>query len=139
VSVMVNPVQFQKLAGVAEPRVAQPRPTQPATPFAKILESELRGPRGIRFSAHALERLESRELAMSPTDQARIERAVDLAASKGSRETLLLMDDMALVVSVPNRTVITAVPQNELEDMVFTNIDSTVVMAGEKQEAPLPL
>jgi flagellar operon protein len=64
----------------------------------------------VRFSAHAQQRLDSR--AISPharTTRATTSRgAVDQAAAKGARESLLLMDGVALVVSVPNRTVITA-------------------------------
>jgi flagellar operon protein len=53
---------------------------------------------------------------------------VDKAATKGSRESLLLMENMALVVSVKNRTVITAVDNDKLKENVFTNIDSAVVL-----------
>jgi flagellar operon protein len=53
---------------------------------------------------------------------------VDRAAAKGARESLVMMDDVALVVSVKNRTVITAVDRAHLKDNVFTNIDSAVIV-----------
>ncbi|HEX3047301.1 MAG TPA: flagellar biosynthesis protein, partial [Bacillota bacterium] len=54
--------------------------------------------------------------------------AVNKAEAKGARESLILMDQMALVVSIKNRTVITAVDNESLKDNVFTNIDSAVIV-----------
>lgn len=81
-----------------------------------------------KFSAHAQRRLDSRELTLTGNDRLRLDRAVDELARKGSRESLVLMDRMALLVSVPNRTVITVVPQAEAGNNLFTNIDSAVVL-----------
>jgi flagellar operon protein len=59
----------------------------------------------------------------------RLHAAVDKAAGKGSRETLVLMDNqLAFVVSVRNRTVITAMDGATVKDSVFTNIDSAIVV-----------
>jgi flagellar operon protein len=38
-----------------------------------------------------------------------------------------MMDDNAMVVSVKNRTVITALTTEQARDNVFTNIDSAVI------------
>jgi flagellar operon protein len=57
----------------------------------------------------------------------RLEDAVQRAADKGSRDALVLMDDLAMVVSVKNRTVITVVDKESLKQNVFTNIDSAVI------------
>ena len=102
----------------------------PAAAFSEVLRGAMQGQEGVRFSAHAQQRLESRDIRLSPEDTARISRAVDQAAAKGARESLLLMDGVALVVSVPNRTVITALGTNESDNTVFTNIDSAVVVPG---------
>ena len=99
--------------------------------FADVFAAQLRGGKNVKFSAHATQRFADRHIALTQNDQASISRAVDKAAAKGARETLLLMDKLALVVSVPNRTVITAMSQHELRDTVFTNIDSAVVVAPE--------
>ena len=56
-----------------------------------------------------------------------MEEAVDKARNKGGRETLILLGDVALVVSVVNRTVITAIDGDSLKDNVFTQIDSAVI------------
>ena len=53
---------------------------------------------------------------------------VDRAAAKGAKESLVLVDNAALVVSIKNRTVITAVDQAHLKENVFTNIDSAVIV-----------
>ena len=58
----------------------------------------------------------------------RVVSGVDKAAQKGAKESLVMVDNVALVVSVRNRTVITAVPQEHLKDNVFTNIDSAVIV-----------
>ena len=57
----------------------------------------------------------------------RLRSAVDKAAGKGSRDSLVLMDDLAMVVSITNRTVVTVVDRENLKQNVFTNIDSAVI------------
>lgn len=81
----------------------------------------------VRFSAHAQTRLQSRQIEMQPGHIARLQSAVGRAAAKGSKDALVLMDDMALVVSVKNRTVVTVVDKDTLKQNVFTNIDSAVI------------
>ncbi len=127
---MVNPIRFGNVAGVAGAANARPAAQASGTSFAEVLK-QAQAPKELRFSAHALKRLEERGIELTPADHARIERALEQAEAKGSRESLLLMDQLALVVSVPNRTVITAVARDGAEDAVFTNIDSAVVVADE--------
>ncbi|MDN5325490.1 MAG: hypothetical protein PWP41_185 [Moorella sp. (in: firmicutes)] len=74
------------------------------------------------------ERLESRGINLSAQQMARLEDGVRRAAGKGARESLVLLDDLALVVSVKNRTVITAAARQDLQENVFTNIDSAVLL-----------
>ncbi|MBY0397635.1 MAG: hypothetical protein K2X91_14370, partial [Thermoleophilia bacterium] len=85
------------------------------------------GPQGLRWSAHAVERLTQRRIAVTPEVQQRLEGAVERLAAKGGRESLVMVDRTAFVVSVTNRTVITAVDQAGMRDQVFTNIDSAVL------------
>ena len=73
--------------------------------FNQVFAQELTG---VKFSQHALQRLSSRNIKLDGSDLARISGAVDKAAQKGARDSLILMNDLALVVSVKNRTVITA-------------------------------
>lgn len=81
----------------------------------------------VRFSAHAQTRLQSRRIALDEAQMGRLQGAVQKAASKGSRDALVLMDDLAMVVSVTNRTVVTVVDRENLKQNVFTNIDSAVI------------
>ena len=83
---------------------------------------------GLKFSAHAQARMRTRNISFSPNEMDRIQNAVGKAAAKGARESLLLINNKALVVSVPNRTVITAVDEGSLKENVFTNIDSAVIL-----------
>ncbi len=82
---------------------------------------------GIRFSTHAQQRLQQRDITLGDDKVAKINDAVDRASEKGSKESLILLDDMAFVVSVKNRVVITAVDQPSMKQNVFTNIESVVI------------
>lgn len=81
----------------------------------------------LKFSAHAQTRLQSRQISLDSSHLNRLQGAVQRAAGKGSRDALILMDDLAMVVSVSNRTVITVVDKDSMKQNVFTNIDSAVI------------
>lgn len=97
-------------------------------PFDSLFQTAVDKGMGLKFSAHAKERLQSRHIDLSENDLSRIQDAVNKAASKGARSSLLVMDKAALIVSVTNRTVITAVDNATLKDNVFTHIDSAVIV-----------
>jgi flagellar operon protein len=98
-----------------------------ARPFAEVFRSTLGQEPGVRFSGHAVQRLERRGIDLDATTLARLREGIDRAAAKGSRDSLVLMDGTAFVVSVANRTVITAVDAGSMRERVFTNIDSAVI------------
>ena len=81
----------------------------------------------LKFSTHAQQRLQQRDITLGEDEVAKINDAVDRASQKGAKESLILLDDMAFVVSVKNRVVITAVDQPSMKQNVFTNIDSVVI------------
>jgi flagellar operon protein len=81
----------------------------------------------IRWSAHATARLRQRGIEFTPEQHLRLETAVDKAVAKGAKDSLVLLDDAALVVSAQNRTVITALGMHQAKENVFTNIDSAVI------------
>ena len=85
------------------------------------------GAGGLQFSRHALARVQRRGITLDAPTLTRLSDGVARAASKGSRDSLVLVDGTAFVVSVPNRTVITAVGSQHMKDNVFTNIDSAVI------------
>ena len=97
----------------------------PKTPAAPAAAPENTG---LKFSAHALNRIKDRSIAMTDDLKAKLDKAVDTAAAKGSKESLILSDNAAFIVSVKNKTVITVVDRNQMGGNVFTNIDSTVVL-----------
>ena len=83
----------------------------------------------VKFSAHAEKRLHERNISLNQEDIAKISRAMQQASLKGARDSLLLYGDLALIASIKNNTVVTALDSNALkEEQVFTNIDSAVII-----------
>ncbi len=91
--------------------------------FGAIFKEELEK---VKFSNHALKRLESRNIHLGEEQISKIQTAIEKAESKGARDSLVMMNDTALIVNIPNKTVVTAVTIEEGNDNVFTNIDSVV-------------
>lgn len=100
--------------------------TAGTSPFAKILDTKLPS-QGVKFSQHAQERLKARGINLTETDMKKLAGAVESVAQKGGKDSLVLMGDAAFVVSVKNRTVVTAMDKSQMAGNVFTNIDSAVV------------
>ena len=92
--------------------------------FDAIFREELEK---IKFSNHALKRLETRNIQLSSEDVNKIQTAVEKAESKGSKDSLVMMNDTVFIVNIPNRTVVTAMPLGSNEENIFTNIDSFVL------------
>lgn len=82
----------------------------------------------IKFSAHASARISSRKLDVGPEQMRKLGEAVDKAAAKGLDDTLILTKDAAFIVSVKNKTVVTAMDRAALEGNVFTNIEGAVII-----------
>jgi flagellar operon protein len=102
-----------------------PAPVAPQGPsFGDVLREKTDG---VRFSGHAIQRVQRRGIEVGEAQIARLMEGVDRAASKGARESVVFVDNTAFVVSVRNRTVITAVDRDHMKDHVFTNIDSAVI------------
>lgn len=82
----------------------------------------------LKFSSHAIDRIRSRGISMGPERMEKLGEAINKAAKKGAKETLVMAGDSAFIVSVKNRTVITAMDATAMKENVFTNIDSTVLI-----------
>lgn len=95
--------------------------------FNSLLQKEIQHAQGIKFSKHAQARLDARRISLSQNHLARLNEAVKKAEAKGCKESLVLLDDLAFLVSVKNKTVITAVDGENRKENVFTNIDSAVI------------
>ena len=94
--------------------------------FKDVLSKTLEDKNSFTISKHASERL--REIDFSEVDMKNIEKGFKLAEDKGSKNSLMLYKDVAIIASVENRTVITAVEKSRAEDNIFTNIDSVVLL-----------
>jgi flagellar operon protein len=90
--------------------------------------SRLKSSDQVKFSKHAIDRLNSRNIELSDDELSRINGGVDKAKSKGVREALIMMDNKVFVASVQNKTIITAAMDEQLKDNVFTNIDGAVIV-----------
>ena len=82
----------------------------------------------LKFSKHAALRLQDRSIALTESQNARLEQGVSKAEEKGINDSLVLVDSLAFIVNVPNKTVVTAMDQTETTSNVFTNIDGAVIM-----------
>ena len=128
-STPVTPSEAERGTDGASRRGAPSSGTGPS--FAEVLKdagggAEV-GSQPLQFSRHALARIQRRGIDMDQTTLGRLSEGVGRAAGKGSRDSLVLVDGTAFVVSVTNRTVITAVDSEHMKDNVFTNIDSAVI------------
>ena len=118
-------VPFLPVGGVEglKPKPAIPLPEERA--FEALLQKELQE---IRFSKHAQERLNERNIHLDQKDLSELHQAIVLAERKGANDSLVLLRDLAFIVSVKNKTVVTAMCGENLKDNVFTNIDSAVIV-----------
>lgn len=123
-----HPLQVGGSQSAQRQRPVADRGQNPAdSAFARTLAEKM--PSGeVRLSQHAQERLRARNISLTPSDMAKLSGAVDSVASKGGKESLIMLGDAALVVSIRNRTVITAMDRGQMQGNVFTNIDSAVVL-----------
>ena len=94
--------------------------------FESVLQQAVGKNTGVKFSKHAEMRMQARNINLTQTQKAKIDSAVNKAEQKGVKDSLVILDNMAFVVNVNSKTVITAVNNNELKDNVFSNIDGAV-------------
>lgn len=98
-----------------------------ANSFDDLLSGEISKQDGVKFSKHAQTRLESRNIELQSGDMEKLNDAVSKASSKGVQDSLIVMNGLAFIVNVPDRTVVTAMPVSEASSNVFTNIDGAVI------------
>jgi len=96
--------------------------------FEEILKKEIDKSSNFIISNHAAKRLEDRNIRFTEEDMNSINKGINMASEKGARDSLILYKDVALVASIKNRTIITAVDRDESKGNVFTNIDSVVLL-----------
>ena len=82
----------------------------------------------LKFSKHASVRLEQRGIQLTQGQMERLTDATTRAGQKGIKDSLVIVDELAFIVNVPNHTVVTAMESAEAMTNVFTNIDGAVIM-----------
>lgn len=83
----------------------------------------------LKFSHHAEQRMKQRGIQLKPEQLSKIVTAIEQAAGKGAKDSLVLYRDIAMIVNVPSKTVVTAMDGQSTGGSVFTQIDSAVVIA----------
>jgi flagellar operon protein len=117
-------VQLGRVHGVGE-QPAKPAGTVKPVQGPSFTET-LENVQGVRFSNHAMKRLQSREINLNSENVNRLSDAIDKAEKRGGRSSLVMVDDLAFIVNVHDRTVVTALDTNQRGEGVFTQIDSVV-------------
>jgi len=110
--------------GLARPAGSAPVRSAEGPSFREALQGATRG---VQFSNHAQKRIERRDLDLDPARLNRLNTAISRAAEKGARNSVVMLDDLAVVVDIRDRKVVTAINASQGKERVFTNIDSVVI------------
>ena len=106
----------------------QTKEIRSTTNFKDVLSKTVSNNDSFMISNHAAERLQNRNISLNSADMNKINEGINKAEEKGSKECLILYKDVALVTSIKNRTIITAMDKESSKGNVFTNIDSVVML-----------
>ena len=97
--------------------------------FQEILEtSQRKATEEVKFSKHAAGRLADRNIELTQGQMERLQEGAQKEQQKGIKESLVIVDQLAFIVNIPNNTVVTAMNQNDAAENVFTNIDGAVII-----------
>jgi flagellar operon protein len=129
----MSDIRLERLNSILNPPIGSQLPkTQQnddnALSFSSLLQKEIQSVNDVKFSKHAQQRLTSRNITLSDQDMQKLSSAMDMAQEKGVQDSLVIMNNLAFIVSVPDKTVITAIPVNEAGQTTFTNIDGAVIL-----------
>ncbi len=96
--------------------------------FAELLDKEIKKESSVQFSKHALTRMNERGIEMTDEMKIDLEHAIEKAKEKGARDVVIIGQESAFVVNIPNNTVVTTMNPLEMKNKVFTNIDSAILL-----------
>lgn len=114
-----------QIAPVGAPKKQEAQPAKGSTAsFDAILRDA-----EIKVSKHATKRLDTRQIDLAKMDQEQLKSAIETLEKKGARDSLVLMGDLAFIINVPSKTLVTAISKEQMKEQVFTNIDSTILVA----------
>lgn len=128
--------QFLSIEQITDQYLNKPQTTKstylPEVSFEDVLRKKqnesVMESSALKFSKHAASRLNDRNIALTDSQNVRLENGVKQASEKGITESLVLVDSLAFIVNVPNKTVVTALDQTEANSNIFTNIDGAVII-----------
>lgn len=95
--------------------------------FREVLKTQKDESESLKFSKHASVRLEQRGIQLTNSQMERLNDGTKKAGQKGIRDSLVIVDELAFIVNIPKKTVITALDSTETDENVFTNIDGAVI------------
>ena len=122
---MTDSIHLSSTKPVVSPQPTGSSPSRQSVPGSSF-ENTLAKAQNIKFSNHAQKRLETRNISLSDDGLIRLSNAVDKAEKRGGQESLVMVDDMAFIVNVKQRLVVTAMNADSRGEGVFTKIDSVV-------------
>ncbi|MEC5422688.1 TIGR02530 family flagellar biosynthesis protein [Virgibacillus sp. C22-A2] len=117
--------QMQQNHALQFPRVNKPKSNQNTVNFKDVLIAENQG---LKISKHATQRLNERNITINETQWQTIETKMNEAKQKGITDSLVVMNDAALLISAKNNTVVTAMNREEATSRIFTNINGTILI-----------
>jgi flagellar operon protein len=92
--------------------------------FKSILKEQ----QELKVSKHASDRLQERNIHLDDSQWKLIHEKVTEAKQKGVTDSLVVMNNAALLVSAKNNTVVTAMNLEEASNRIFTNINGTILI-----------
>ncbi|WP_028236284.1 TIGR02530 family flagellar biosynthesis protein [Pseudobutyrivibrio sp. MD2005] len=125
-----NFTSIEQVAGTYLNPAAESRPLGNinGASFEDIFKQKLQSASDLKFSKHATQRLDDRNIELTEEQSLRLSEGVQKAQEKGITDSLVLVDTLAFIVNVPNQTVVTAMDQTESDENIFTNIDGAVIV-----------
>jgi flagellar operon protein len=124
-SALIDPIQT---LNTEQPKQQTAQTGQTTASFAQILRDTVSSGSGLTFSKHALQRMDSRQIEVSPQLLSQMSDAVEKARDKGVKDALIFNGSTAFIVNVPSSTVVTTMNGGEMKDNIFTNIDGAVIL-----------
>ncbi|GIO26156.1 TIGR02530 family flagellar biosynthesis protein [Ornithinibacillus bavariensis] len=106
------------------PSIKKPKSTESGLDFKTVLKEQ----QELKISKHANERLQERNIQLNDRQWQLINDKVSEAKEKGITDSLVVMNNAALVVSTRNNTVVTAMNLEEASNRIFTNINGTILI-----------
>lgn len=119
--VQSQPANIQQLRSAVTNR-------QGGTPFSLHLQTAIGAANSLTISKHAKERLQQRGIYINENCWKQIETKIQEAKKMGVKDSLVLLENAALIVSAKHNTVITAMDRQEASSQIFTNINGTIIL-----------